>query len=465
MAEYYDPIEVVLPTGHPWDQTNYPLGTVTITRTPGGQWIGNCAITKASLFPDLATWAKIYVSITGNDTTGTGTALAPFRTIRKAIQTANTSAVRNVISVSAGFYSRASLPQTTTLDVPMVFVATGGRVVVGTFDTSGVTFAVDGTQTNTYSASFSSTPARVFDTSRKTRFGSYVEMTQVSSAARCNITPNSWFWGSSILYVNRYDGTAPTIGSTEATSNTLALRSLLGMHFQQTTQRTVFFCGEDAQSGFDLYGGSQGALRVSFSTSTSGTRVIVGAENCSMRYAGSPSSLANNASIESVNGITFFNQCDASSSISDGFNFHNVNSAVNGMYTLTQNSSAADCGRAGSLSNNGHTGHENVIGIDLAGKYTGNHGGTVHWIDTSKIWAAGTLATESLGDIIRGGAFPPVEFRVSGTALMHLDLCEPKPFTQADRALLASGGEIRLRRMPVLTGAQAISGTGVITTY
>lgn len=448
------------PVDFPWDNAAYPLGTVTVQRQSDGTYIGSCGLNKEWVRSQLGwdSWAKLYVSLTGNDTTGDGTQALPFRTLQKCIQVANASGVPTVVYASAGYWNRSSLPLGTVPTVHMVFIATGGRVVIGTFDTSGVTFAVDGTYANTYSASFSSTPARVFDRRRKDRFGNFVELTEVGSAAACNVRPNSWFWTASTLYINMIDGAAPTIGTNEANSNLLALRALSGMAFTGiTSQKHLYFCGDDGRSGWDFVGGSaSGAFRVSCNAATPGVRVIVGTDNCSGKYDGDPgTSPVNSMSTNCVNGLTIFTNCEGASSSGDAINFHDegdIAYAANGCYHITVNCTGVDAGRGSTTrSANGITTHDRCIGIDIAGRYGSSRGVSAHNIDNSQFWSVGTVSSHSEGDIVFGGNIQPTEFRCDNSAKLWLDLCSTEPYGEG-LGIYVNGGTVKTRRMPVIRG-------------
>ncbi|MGY1716397.1 hypothetical protein ACI78R_18185 [Geodermatophilus sp. SYSU D01106] len=83
-------------------------------------------------------------------------------------------------------------------------------------------------------------------------------------------------------------------------------------------------------------------------------------------------------------------------------------------YLLTVNCSAKNNGR-GQQSVNGLTIHEACLGVDIAGDYAFNRGGTVYNIDVSKAYLLGTVLRDDQGDAA-AGATPPGAVRVAGSA-------------------------------------------------
>lgn len=516
----------------PWDHAAYPIGTIQVTRQVNGRMKASCGLNRDWVLSTLGvgSWRKVYFSTTGNDTTGNGTEANPYRTFLKAVQDANASGQDTNIISSSGLYNRGSLPAGLVLAVNIACGAQGGRVEIGTFDTSGIIFAASTTVPGAYCANFSSAVARAFDRSRKNEHDDFVEMTLLSNYAEVGFTANSWnyFSGSasgttsngsanvtfasnvktlgwsngmgitgtgiqanttissisadgltvtlsanaaaggtatltaSGLYMRRFDGSQPLIGASTASSNTLALRSVGGMQFQQSTQKSVYFYGLDDRSGWDFYGGTLGALRVSYSAAVLGTRVIVGADNCTGKYAGNATNQVNGLSTSRVNGLSIFTNCTADANTSDGINYHDegdVAFSANGYYHFDMNCSANDNGRPGAQSCNLVTSHDRCVGVSLCPQGGYNHGVNIHIVGDAKLFVCGAQTRNSKGDKIFGGSIDPCEARADNNSILRLDLCDLSPANDNNFVLFTNGGDIKWSRMVIRGRVFAQSGS------
>lgn len=410
---------IIMPNGFPW-----PVGTYPIT-VFGAEGRFSTAVNPRSLVNSGIWTSTTFIHV--NSSTGVDASAAVVssptdtskaaKTIGKAIQLGNAAATPYRIFVKADTVVRANGLNGINPTQPCSIEAWGGRVVMGPFDV--LTWAADVTYTNTYSATRSGV-ARVFDlTATLDKWGKYQELTLVADAATCNTTPGSWAQVGSTLYVRRTDGAAAT------NSNVRAYLGGSGVHNINLGTGVLDFY----LSGFDLEGGNAGCLI----SPAAATHNIV-AEDCTFRYAGSLASLTDCVQLTSLKGIAAFFRCDASAGAKDGFNVHWTTGgapAGDNTYLLTVDCTGRDNGRGTSVSNNGWTTHERVIGIDVNGDYAENYGGNVHSIGTSQSWCVGTVSRRSIGDLGNGGTITSTGFRTNDSAVMWLDS------TLADGNLLA----------------------------
>ncbi|MEO7787476.1 MAG: DUF1565 domain-containing protein [Sphingomicrobium sp.] len=426
---------------------------------------GSVGKSAAQLFDTFSTaraapGTTLFVNLqTGNDTTGTGASGAPFQSIHKAVTTANTAGQPATIFVAAGDYPRANgfsnggavLP---TVDVALI--ATGGRVRSGAYDAFAAPSA-DATFTNCYSFAVA-TVNRVLDRAGVDRFGNSVELSQVTTAAQCNVRPGSWALVSGTLYINRADSAAVT------NVNTRVLRSGTAS-IKVTAPISLYLGGATAGDGFDIEGGSSaGCLTYAPATVPTAMKAVV-ADGCSFKYAGGASETgASGVSINSVHGLCALINCAADANVTDGFNTHNTTAPAAATHVVTVNCSASNNGRAPGVSCNGWTTHENVVGLDVAGIYRSNRGGTMRSINSSVSWLAGSRAEGDMGDFAHGGVVVPTAIRVDDTARYWCDrVAVDMPAGSIALHAAASGTAIFTRAMPPLRSPAV--GPGPIATY
>lgn len=426
---------------------------------------GSVGKSAAQLF-DLFSTARaapgttLFVNIqSGNDTTGTGASGAPYQSIHKAVTVANTAGQPATIFVAAGDYPRANNPSNGGAVLPTVdvaFVATGGRVRTGAYDAFTAPTA-DATFTNCYSFAVA-TVNRVVDRANTDRFGNAVELTGVATAAQCNVRPGSWALVAGTLYINRADAAAVT------NVNTRVFRSGTGS-IKVTAPVSLYLGGALAGDGFDIEGGSSvGCLNYAPATVPGAMKAVV-ADSCSFRYAGGAAETgACGVAVNSVHGLCALVNCTADANATDGFNAHNTTAPAAATHFVTVNCSASNNGRAPGVSCNGWTTHENVVGLDVAGVYRANRGGTMRSINTSLSWLAGSRAEGDMGDVSNGGALIGTALRVDDTARYWCDrVAVDMPAGTLALHAAASGSAIFTRAMPP-SRAPAV-GPGTIATY
>jgi hypothetical protein len=384
--------------------------------------VASVSLTPEALFDSVSTarsapGATFYVdSLSGSNSNNGLTSGTAFLSIWKAVQAANTAAVpTKIIVLATATYNRGNNPSfggvTPTVDI--AFVASGGRVRTGTFDTPANP-STDGVQTNAYSTAVANT-GRVFDRSALDRFGNYTELPVAASAAFTNISPNTWFNDATKTYVRRADGKAVTFGST---GNTLFTRpSTAAFQFRSTTNH-VYIGGVTTADGFDVEGGSLYGCLDAVLASAPASNLVMAVSNCTFKYGGSPTDVnGRSVSLDSWKGIAYFSNCRADAGFTDGFNVHD-SQAAGGCHILTVNCSGYDNGKLGAQSCNGWTLHETVKGIDVAGHYVANKGGSVRNIDSTKCALLGTAIENDQGDLGLGGGgiMVPTAIRMDNTA-------------------------------------------------
>lgn len=412
------PHPVTIPPELGWDGT-YSFN-ISVTEIPGtSRAYGTLDKTPEQIF-DAASTARTapantyYVSPTGVNTNDGLTSGTSLRSIWKAIELANATGQPAKIFVTGAKYIRShniwSTGATGYPTVDIALIATGGRVVTGSFDDAG-TPTVDATYTNTYSWAVANCN-KVVDMANLNRYGNFTELVKVPTAAECNVIPNSWALVAGILYVNRADRQPVTTATTRIyrpSSNGLALRKAVNFYMG----------GETGNDGWDIEGGNNiGVFDITVNPANNpytGKFVCV-VKNSTFRYGGGVTDTITRAvSVEGWNGFIGFFNCRGDAGQTDGFNFHNVYNAPS-MNILMMNCTGFDNGRYPQPSCNAVTAHENVVGIDVAGHYKDSHGGTLRNIGTSKWLTVAPWFDGDHGDVPHGGSVPPTAVRIDDSA-------------------------------------------------
>jgi hypothetical protein len=405
-----------------WDSNKYPI-TPSYSVGFGGSMRGSAGITPEALF-DLFSVARTaptntyYVDIATGSDSNAGTSGSKFKSIRKAIDAGNTAAAPFKVFVTAGEYDRVNTfygnPGTTPTQ-DCAFIAVGGTVVCGTWDS--FTASADGTHTNTYSFSLTNV-IRCLDLLNKNPDGTYNQLVNVATAALCNLRPGSWASVAGAIYVNRGDGAAVT------TSNTRVLRQAPVLSLPNTAQVSVYVGGDKQDCGWEMHGSDTVSTLSQICTTVTASDKALVVKNCAFRHAGGfGAATARCVTVDSYPGIAAFFDCACSISASDGFNFKHTVPASPATACLTVNCSGAMFGETGSTSNNGWTLHNDVIGIDICGRYRASAGGTVHNINTSKAALIGTTIADDAGDRHFGGTINPTAVRAANTAEIQMYGC------------------------------------------
>jgi len=369
-----------------------------------------------------------------------------------------------MILVKAGTYFRQQsisyLNVFPTQDVAIF--AYGGRVVTGPFD--ALTYTLDGTYTNCYKVTRASVN-RVVDLLNNGSFGEHVELTLAANLSACNSTAGTWYTDGTTLYVHRLDGAAVTYANTRVYLNAYNV-------YLNDTSKNFYI------NGFDLEGGSVGVLWSCSSSARTGNTIAV---NCAFGYQGTIAAGGVRAvSMDNTIGLAAFVNCKTLGSTDDGFNFHwsvTPNAAAT-LFPLLINCTSSGNGLSpASVSVNGLTAHDGIIGIDIGGDYEYNFGanvGCILGIGTNRptqMWCVGTKTAFSRGDIPHsGGTQPPRDFWMDGIlnsvpCKMWLDGCYAGSATAGSTAatsLAATGSAVIYTRGIANPSATA---AGTITAY
>lgn len=381
---------------------------------PNGKF---AALVNPRALVDSRIWTgpAYYVATNGNDTTGTGLAAAPVRSIWKAVQLGNSNGAPYRVLIGSGMYRMTNsingypagwpTPPVVALiepTQPCAFIAHNGRVEHSTMkDVTTFPSTKDGTYPNCYVIGNTEGTRRVFDRLTFDQYGNFTELVNAASLALCNSTANSWFQSGSSLYINRTDGVAPTF------NNTLSLQNTYTAAFLTCTNDLYF-------EGIDFYGGNSGALHID----PVSTRNIVGV-GCSFNYAGSRAAGISGLRVRRVTGLSAFFRCQANDNSTDGLNFHADGSA--NMFVLTSQCRAVANGLDPNTSCNGWTIHDGVVGADIGGEYGPSlAGASVHAIETTKSWLLGTVARRTTLNGNSGNS----PFKVSNSGAMTLEHCQ-----------------------------------------
>ncbi|MBX7540900.1 hypothetical protein [Qipengyuania sphaerica] len=437
LGEYGVPLAgYALPTAMPaefaaaWSVGEY-VPEARVTYPARGLPVASLDKSPAEIF-DLFSTARsapantYYVSPTGSDGAGNGTQGNPWRSMFKAVIAANASGQPAKVFVAAGdygiFYNQAAQANYPTVD--MAFIATGGRVVTGTWaDFAAPT--LDATYTNTYSFAYANC-TRVIDLANVDRDGFHPDLKHVDSPAICNRMPGSWHQDGANIWINRADGAAVTA------QNTRVLRSGVAS-WQVKNPVSIYLGGQDPTCGFDNQGAfsTGGGLHYQPTTLPASRKAVV-VENCTFRYGGgvlAPLHTGNGISVHDLHGLALFSNCDSSNNTADGFNCNQASVANAKGHMITVNCRSVKLGLSTgqttvAQSANAYTLHSDVLGIDLAGDYERGAGGTVRNIHSSLMWAAGSRFGHDNGDRMNGGAVKPTAVMINDTAQAWLDRCE-----------------------------------------
>lgn len=454
-----------------WDMVNYNIGAITLRWDPSGRAFAEVGVKPRDYFPAYknGTLPVIYLSNSGNDTTGNGTINQPYATLVKAFTVINTAGVPYVISMQAGTYTRTNggtSGMITTLNVSgCVMEAYGGSVTITTHDN------LSWTQNTTYSWVYQTNRSTVgsaiwLDRPMPNRNGLYQEARWVSSLVECSRQPGSMYTDGTVLYAYHHTGAAVT------NNNTRVFLHVPNVRVSGTTQLSFLMTGKQAGDYFELQGGSTGGFSAIFTGGAGGAKVVVGLEQVRMRYnsnqatANGTPNQPNALTVEGVNGLFYAYNCDASGGGNDNWNPHNVLNAD--MSYLTVNCSGIDAGRFNSVSCNGLTWHDaNIKIVDIAGYYSAARGGTCTAVGSSTGHLIGTVLEKSVGDRGNGGGYDPQELSVYDSAICYGDYVQLRPWNAGGSTVVAGGtGKIILRNtLPFAGGARNGTSSSIDITY
>lgn len=370
----------------------------------------SCSATPSSLWDTTSITSVIYVDSSRPSDAGNGLTWATAKqSIEAGIIAANALGVATRVVVRAGIYYRGisigkdSAPK--TLAVPMLIEAAYGRVISGTFDV--LTWSKTGGQTNVYQATRSNTQI-VTNPLIRDQNGDYLRYVSVASIAACDALPGSFFTDNVTLYVHTHDSSPANNNSARAYLN------VAGADFKTAHNLLV--------RGIDFEGGNNAPF-----TCRDGSTNIVIMDNCTAKY-GAVNPLSTIAGKDGVQvlGCKIFAAFDsqASSNGKDGFNIHEQSGVK--PFGLTVRCKGFSNGIVPtSTSNNGITYHDGCQGVDIGGVWLGSIGANHGHIDNgTKVYAFGSIAGNSDGDVINGGTWDWGGFGVwSGDGKLWLENC------------------------------------------
>jgi len=445
-----------------WTLTEWEPTTATLYDSAVDPY-ADVGITPEALF-DLFSTARsaptntYYIALTGNDTTGNGTVGNPWQSIGRGQTAANATGQPAKIFIAAEAYPKDfnfTNNGTVLPTVDTAYIATGGRVISGTFDLFAAP-SLDATYTNTYSYTVSNVN-RVCNLKTLNRFGNYTEFIKVSTPALCNIIPGSWAHDGTKIYINRGDGIAVT------RDNTRVFRGNV-VNFKAETPVNLYFGGQTTSDGFDFEGGSSSScLNIAFTSKPANNKVCV-ATGCTFKYAGGViNASATGVAINSLHGLGAFFNCRFDANSTDGLNTHNNITPTAVCHTIAVNCSGFDNGRNSGVSCNSFTLHEDCTGADFAGIYRGSAGGSVRNINASKCFLAGTIIATDLGDLHQTGSQYPSAITIDDTSVCYADGVIIDMPAGSYATNIKSGASFYHRN--VAPTRNAMAGTGMIATY
>ena len=415
-------------------------------------------VSSAVTAPD----ATYYVATNGSDANNGLSRGAAFATLSRPVVVAKAAGYTKIkVIVAAGEYPRFANPTaggSIVIDIDTAWFAENGRVRTGTWDAYSPP-SVDATYPNTYSWTLSSV-ARVCDLLTVDADANYLDLTNVTTAALCNITPNSWALEGGKLYVRRRDGVAVM------RDNTRVFRSSSGNLRMTGASVNLYVGGLTGADGFDFEGGDSGGPVTINPTALPFTKKCASIENATMKYGGGVGQPdARGITINSYDGLVFLKNCYLARNITDGVNVHNqtVPMAAARVTCVTLNCTAQNNGGA-QVSCQPYTLHEDVLGVDFASNLFDGYGGGIRNINASVMWAAGTVIANDRGDrTAPGGALTPTAVRLDDTARLWLDTALIRQNQGYELYAASAGTAIYIRNM--LPSRAPNSGAGAIASY
>lgn len=444
-----------VPAGFPLDQSKVGLQLYV----SAGQTYG-LATSAAALIPS-GVWAASLAqtfhvdAINGNNSnTGIGAYYGDFSTAVADIATAITklNATANpgkiiVNGANGSHFNRtlSGVAASNYLTVDAALISLGGRSTLSSAQAN--TWALDATYTNCYSAGQANC-CGVIDLTQQRWLGdaqgsrlldrqgagrqAYGELTVFASAAALNTATASqlgiyggWYNDGAKTYIRRADGGAVT----DATNR--AFRGVGPGAAPGFSTGTASSSKSLYIEGFEIQGG--------FLSTNAGTR-NVWMNNCRLAYAGlnaSAGTSSNGTSTDFI-GVALYTSCEGWCCGADIFNPHGNNGAH---IAVAIDCLGWDTGRGTSVSNNGITGHETCVVVDVNGDYQNCRGGTARFINNSRTLLYGTKIRNDLGDVGMGtGYITPTAVGSSDNAIVWVTFCD----IQSDRALWTEGAAAKI---------------------
>jgi hypothetical protein len=312
-----------------------------------------------------ATWgitSTLYVNLsTGNDTTGTGASGAPYKTIKKAIATAqaapDTAIKVQVVTGGADvvFHRDEVQPATVAISGKRIYIApddTAKRLYVTTGQRA-LSWSLAAGQAATYQATRTNVVS-VLDMTQKDAYGIPAAYTLKASIAEVEANPGSWWQNGTLVYVHTLAGAAPVEGTHVVTVQLAQFNGIeLGASAELFLRNMAFLSRNGTSASVQNVAGDYTA-----------TKLV--AWNCGFAranplfYGGAGD---NGLTVESIKVVQVYSSV-APYNTADGFNFHYTRAdpgvgAIRTYYALVFNSDAFDNGIGSSTNNNNaFTSHE-----------------------------------------------------------------------------------------------------------
>lgn len=439
---------ILFPSGLGWNGAIVPTSALSVF-DPGGDnaATGFCSLTPEQVFDSISTarsapTTTYYMGAGGNDGNSGLNTGAKKASLASCITAGNATAAPYKVIPDGIEYFRNLGSMSTLPTQDIAIVPASGRMVSGIFDT--FTTALDGTFTNCYSVTIGGVDRVVNRTTLNTYgdgvdYAFYATPTALDGAT---LTTDGYAYSGGKLYMRRLDTTQPT------TTNTRVMRTTVPF-WKSTAEINVYIENIDGE------GGQVGTFEYTRSIAATKNCVFV-AKNCTSKYSGGQTNTgARGFSIDGMRGLAYLSGCTANGAATDGFNFHDVQ--LNGLQRLTVNCIGNDNGRGTAASCNGLTDHEDVIGIDLAGQYLGNHGGSVRPIANTKTLNVATMATD-LGDL-SDGTNAAFQCDGGGTAEMWCDRTKAPNASGKNAYAVSTTAKIHKRNVAATLGTSGGSGT------
>lgn len=341
------------------------------------------------------TTATIWVSPTGNDTTGNGSQATPYRSPKKAWQIAAGLADNGIaIRILPGIYDRNMTPGNTACDKDLLVTAEGSGVVFSqrfepqtwTLDTAGVYRATRGAVIT------------VEDETWLDARGAIRRLDRKNTLAECQGQAGSWYTDGTTLYVHAIDNRLPDAS--------ILVMASVGNTIFAGNHRWYF-------DGVTFEGGNASAFAVTSAPSigASASTIFV---RCTFRCGGGTD--GNGLGLNSV-ALSICYLCTAYSNGKDGFNYH-FNSRTGRCIEI--NCVSYSNGTSGDTSDNATTIHEDGKILRVNGNYHHTIGPVLADINTAMSWNLGcTCGPSLLGD----SSAVDADVYALNNAIIWLDSC------------------------------------------
>ncbi|MFA5387907.1 MAG: DUF1565 domain-containing protein, partial [Candidatus Paceibacterota bacterium] len=252
----------------------------------------------------VPTTAELWVDVaTGNDSTGTGTSAAPFKTIDKALATTSAD---TTIYVVAGIYNRIDSWRGRTPTHNVNVIAVGGDVICSArWELSAYSLTTANTYTPTTARSLC---AAAVDFSKNGPDGVPVMMTRLESQAAVEESDGGeygvFYTNGTSFWLKTFDGRAPD-------SDVVAL---LDVPNGRLSTAKKLYC-----RGIIFEGGGAGAFSNATGTLSAASRQVF--DGCTFRYAAAVSVADGNGLTVLGCPLTISRGCVAYGNQADGFNY------------------------------------------------------------------------------------------------------------------------------------------------